>query len=368
MSEIFIIKNTGKGVITGLSPENIVPVNTPQEGGGDQGLQEILNTGSEALNIPNLKIQTGELEITSNELTAPNSIKINKNNYYGIQLNSDAQGVKVTSGYEFNVTAIASIFHTTTSFEVLSNSLVKLESANAMQFKTTGTLTIENGTGFIVNTNGFHVIESGNGITLDSNTSAVITGGTSIIYLNNDNITITSPNFSVNPTNVTIATDQAETGLIGTYDYTLNYPTDGTEDLIYPQIKYVKDKISESQSYSTTETKTGGTWVDGKPIYRKVITLTKSEFTNLIGAETDIYAFLPNIKEVVDFKHKCIYDGETEIVGINLGQSYVRINNNVIANGTFIIAYRDSPGNVIDLEESLYDSFTYILEYTKTTD
>ena len=32
MSEIFIIKNTGKGIITGLSPENIVPVNTPNEG------------------------------------------------------------------------------------------------------------------------------------------------------------------------------------------------------------------------------------------------------------------------------------------------------------------------------------------------
>lgn len=30
--------------------------------------------------------------------------------------------------------------------------------------------------------------------------------------------------------------------------------------------------VAESLSYSTTEQKTGGVWIDGKPIYRKVIT------------------------------------------------------------------------------------------------
>ena len=30
--------------------------------------------------------------------------------------------------------------------------------------------------------------------------------------------------------------------------------------------------VAESKSYSTTETLTGGTWIDGKPIYRKVFT------------------------------------------------------------------------------------------------
>lgn len=33
--------------------------------------------------------------------------------------------------------------------------------------------------------------------------------------------------------------------------------------------------VTESElSYSTSETKTGGTWIDGKPIYRKVLTGT----------------------------------------------------------------------------------------------
>jgi len=33
---------------------------------------------------------------------------------------------------------------------------------------------------------------------------------------------------------------------------------------------YTKDYVDAKNSYSTTETLTGGTWIDGKPIYRKV--------------------------------------------------------------------------------------------------
>ena len=36
----------------------------------------------------------------------------------------------------------------------------------------------------------------------------------------------------------------------------------------------VKDYVDNSNSYSTEEIKTGGTWIDGKPIYRKVLTAT----------------------------------------------------------------------------------------------
>lgn len=34
----------------------------------------------------------------------------------------------------------------------------------------------------------------------------------------------------------------------------------------------ISSAIGNAQSYSTEETLTGGTWVDGKPIYRKVLT------------------------------------------------------------------------------------------------
>lgn len=36
-------------------------------------------------------------------------------------------------------------------------------------------------------------------------------------------------------------------------------------------LKDVKDYVDNSNSYSTDEVKTGGTWIDGKPIYRKVV-------------------------------------------------------------------------------------------------
>ena len=47
---------------------------------------------------------------------------------------------------------------------------------------------------------------------------------------------------------------------------TSSYASD-TENTLFNQIK---DYVDNSQSYSTTETLTGGTWIDGKPIYRTV--------------------------------------------------------------------------------------------------
>ena len=38
----------------------------------------------------------------------------------------------------------------------------------------------------------------------------------------------------------------------------------------------VKDYVDNSNSYSTEEVKTGGTWIDGKPIYRIILTNTES--------------------------------------------------------------------------------------------
>ena len=39
-----------------------------------------------------------------------------------------------------------------------------------------------------------------------------------------------------------------------------------TKDDMHP---VTSNAVAESKSYSTTETLTGGTWIDGKPIYRK---------------------------------------------------------------------------------------------------
>ena len=43
-----------------------------------------------------------------------------------------------------------------------------------------------------------------------------------------------------------------------------------------------------NNSYSTTETLTGGTWIDGKPIYRRVITTEITLFSNYFEIPTDV--------------------------------------------------------------------------------
>lgn len=58
-------------------------------------------------------------------------------------------------------------------------------------------------------------------------------------------------------------------------------------------LKDVKDYVDNSNSYSTQEVKTGGTWIDGKPIYRKVITHDVSgSLSGLVSISTD---GIPNI-------------------------------------------------------------------------
>ena len=47
--------------------------------------------------------------------------------------------------------------------------------------------------------------------------------------------------------------------------------------------------VSNSLSYSTSEQATGGKWIDGKPIYRKVIIKTNFEFNTYINNVLDNY-------------------------------------------------------------------------------
>ena len=48
-------------------------------------------------------------------------------------------------------------------------------------------------------------------------------------------------------------------------------------------LKNVKDYVDNSNSYSTQEVKTSGTWIDGKPIYRSVLTTTEVIYGGEIG-------------------------------------------------------------------------------------
>ena len=56
----------------------------------------------------------------------------------------------------------------------------------------------------------------------------------------------------------------------------------------------IDEKVSCAESYSTTATPTGGTWINGCPIYRKVIdigTLPNAGVKNVSTGETNINVF-----------------------------------------------------------------------------
>ena len=113
----------------------------------------------------------------------------------------------------------------------------------------------------------------------------------------------------------------------------------------------VKGYVDNSNSYSTDEVKTGGKWIDGKPIYRKTlvftnITLTRND-TTLIG-NTDIPI------------NKIIKTEETMFTVTGL------------AGSTYKAIYIDSIGDIYAFQ-NISDTITgwtiyFTIEYTKTTD
>lgn len=70
----------------------------------------------------------------------------------------------------------------------------------------------------------------------------------------------------------------------------VNTYSDSTQDT------YSCDYINNSDSYSTSEVKTNGRWIDGKPIYRKVISnITTPSTTNSwvsIGSVSNVSALI----------------------------------------------------------------------------
>ena len=114
--------------------------------------------------------------------------------------------------------------------------------------------------------------------------------------------------------------------------------------------------VAESLSYSTTEQKTGGVWIDGKPIYRKVID----------------FGVLPNTTSKTVLTGITNVQNYTNIYGVawtNLG--YVRSVPFVRTSGK-VLDLTITPQNEVTIEtngdESQFINCSIILEYTKTTD
>ena len=126
-----------------------------------------------------------------------------------------------------------------------------------------------------------------------------------------------------------------------------------TSGLAENQQENVLATINENNSYSTTEQPTGAKWIDGKPIYRKVIDFgalpnndTKYVAHNIANIDniTDISIIAKNTSEFL-----ILATGKNSVTDFNTWITTTNINIHTDSNRTSFSAY-------------------VTLEYTKTTD
>ena len=110
---------------------------------------------------------------------------------------------------------------------------------------------------------------------------------------------------------------------------------------------------SENQIYSTTE-QAIGTWIDGKPIYRKVIQ------GNITSKDESLFVVNENVKTMIS------------IYGYDSPDGIYYFPFNYTQNGsTQKAVFYKKDTDTIEFRSSSYNSgevFVVILEYTKTTD
>lgn len=121
-------------------------------------------------------------------------------------------------------------------------------------------------------------------------------------------------------------------------------------------IVHNKTKLSDVLTYSTNEIKVGN-WIDGKPIYRKVINIG----TLPNSTRKEIATNISNLKLV------------TKIYGVATTGAYTITVPDTYPNGAVYdtrLSYDNSTGKIILLsasDRSAYSGYV-IMEYTKTTD
>lgn len=126
-------------------------------------------------------------------------------------------------------------------------------------------------------------------------------------------------------------------------------------DLV-PVIDNMKINSKLMNEYSTTE-QTIGTWIDGKPIYRKVYQFTTPSTENSWESMGQTGA---NIETVVDFRGTVLDTGIRRYNSINFGEGSYYIH-------TAVDAGNNRPISMIQKGWSSLPC-VIIIEYTKTTD
>lgn len=160
-------------------------------------------------------------------------------------------------------------------------------------------------------------------------------------------------------------------GLAGKNDFS---ETDLENKLIYAQRSYVDNKVSQANSYSTDETLTGGTWIDGKPIYRKVFIGTTDidgNFSILIA--NNIETIIPNFQaNIIESNNIFPFISLTTFDDISHTNNQREIYATKITNNWYLNAVTQN--KFMNLNGSNYTqvpvqvNFSAVIEYTKTTD
>lgn len=131
------------------------------------------------------------------------------------------------------------------------------------------------------------------------------------------------------------------------------YFGDGAEPNDYIQKQYVDKKMS----YSREEEKTGGTWINGKPVYKR--TLFFDEIPR--SGEIDLEREIPEIETIVSNEMFTEWWALDNAFAGNQWRSQIFIT---VETRLIKIEFIKEP----DYDYSKIDSFTITLEYTKRTD
>lgn len=119
-------------------------------------------------------------------------------------------------------------------------------------------------------------------------------------------------------------------------------------------------ELEKSNSYSLEETLTGGTWIDGKPIYRRVVT-GQAVLNDLdIGFNYDIDNLITSEGYVL------LSNNDVDIMEVRL--PYFFIDSTIEFNRIGAIPYISINNNNNRFSTLFLNTYTFILEYTKTTD
>ncbi|PQA94489.1 hypothetical protein B0A69_08465 [Chryseobacterium shigense] len=173
--------------------------------------------------------------------------------------------------------------------------------------------------------------------------------GSYISFFDDGQIQINNkPNFG---SNVTISgidftgTDPGSSGMTGDYYYGDMY-----QDKSFIQKKYA----DKQHSYSTKEELTGGTWINGKPVYKKTVVFTQIPRTGLVEFKTEF----PDLDTIISNEMFTEWHAIDATFAGNQWRTkaYITIERKLAT-----IELMGDP----DYDYSAIDSFTLTLEYTK---